>query len=861
IVPYLKHIGISHLYATPIIAAAQNTTHLYDVVDHNRFDPLLGGEDVFMRLSDTLKDHGLGLILDIVPNHMAASTGNPWWTSVLEWGEASPYARHFDIDWQAGPLTLPFLGDSFEACLGKHELSIGIRGDGRIVLEYYDNWWPLCPHSWPLVLDRIGDSRFAPLGRTAAEADPDATEAMHEMVLDLVQQSDFAIRVEAVSRDPDLIEAVHEAQPWRLFDWHEGRRHLTYRRFFEITGLVGVRVEDEKVFDDVHRTVLALTRGGRIDGLRIDHVDGLADPTGYLKRLRQAVGPDVPIFVEKILEVDESLPPDWPVQGTTGYEFIAALAGLFTDGSKAAALDHAYRTARGERPDYAAERLAAKTEIVTWNLEGELDLLTKKAAELAAHLAPDLADPEMLGNALGTLLTAFPVYRTYVNADGVTSMDAERLDAVEAGLKASTKDGNSPEGLAFLFRLLRLDVPDGLRPAALDFTIRFQQTTSPVMAKAVEDTLFYRSSRLIALNEVGGDPEAVSGGVAAFHEAMEQRAGQQPQGLSTTATHDTKRGEDARARLYTISEAPENWADAVNRWRHLQAGMVKTVDRLAAPEPETEWMLYQALLGGSPIDRDDNEWLDPMRERFLAFVEKAMREDKRRTGWTKINTPYETAVLDYARRLLDPGNETFLEDFVAKTLPFVVAGLFNSMAQTLIKLTAPGIPDIYDGSESWDFSFVDPDNRRPVDFQRLALTLERRTPWPLRREDALDGSIKQHLIASVLKFRGKHAALFAEGNYVPVAAFGPNSDHILAFLRRHGDHAALTVLPRLVLDLVDENHGIPAETWDHAWLDLGSEFDALTFTNGLTGETIIGTDLKHVSAAFGTTPVGFFITQ
>ncbi|MGN6550529.1 MAG: malto-oligosyltrehalose synthase [Pararhizobium sp.] len=850
-VPYLKRLGITHLYASPIFAAAAGSTHGYDVTDHNRLDPALGGEDGFTRLSEALKRDGLGLILDIVPNHMAASTENPWFESVLEWGEASPYARHFDIDWTAGHVTLPFLGASFQDCLAKGELSLDAEEDGRIVLKYYDNRWPLAPRSYALVAERLGPDVHA-VGERAAHADAAGADAFHESMRRLFAETGFPERLKAVATDADIIRAVHEAQAWRLYEWRSGRRFLTYRRFFEITGLIGVRVEDEPVFEDAHRLVLDLVRTGRVDGLRIDHVDGLADPAGYLKRLRAAVGPDVPVYVEKILEPGEPIRADWPIEGTTGYEFIAALADAFTDAAKARTLDAAYADALGAASDYQAELQKAKTEIVTSNLEGELTLLTGQAMALARALSPKDTDEEDLREALIDLMVAFPVYRTYVNADGVTAADAALLDGIETRFDVSGTIDKSPKGLDFLFRLLRLQVPDDRRDEVLAFVTRFQQTTGPVMAKALEDTLFFRFNRLIALNEVGGDPEAEGGGAEAFHAAMRERAATEPHGLSATATHDTKRGEDARARLYTIGEAPEIWGNAVARWREMHAGLVTTLPGGPAPGPDTEWMLYQALLGAWPMADRAPDWLGPFRDRFLAFVEKAMREDKRRTGWTEVDEAYEAAVNAYAARLLDPANRAFLADFRRTAAPFIAAGAINSLSQTLLKLTAPGVPDIYNGAEAWDFSLVDPDNRRAVDFDALAQGLDSAPSWPPTQDQWTSGAVKQHLVAAALKARAEHPALFAEGTYEPLAVAGPAAAHVIAFARRHGGEAAIVIAPRLVLRLIEgDRPAIAAARWSGTTVSLGG-LAARRLTDALSGRDVApaeALDLEDVLAA------------
>jgi len=439
-------------------------------------------------------------------------------------------------------------------------------------------------------------------------------------------------------------------------------------------------------------------------------------------------------------------------------------------------------------------------------------------------------------------------------------VDLEWLAEIEEKIAATSSEGTSAHA-RFVMRLLRLEVPDELREEALAFVVRFQQTTGPVMAKAVEDTLFFRVNRLMALNEVGGDPEAAEVGIDAFHMAMADRNKTEPQALSATATHDTKRGEDARARLYTISEAPERWGEAVNRWRAMHRGFVTALNNMPVPDGEMEWMLYQALLGAWPMKPEGGDWLASLGERFLVFVEKAMREDKRHTSWTEVDEPYEAAVRAYAGRLVDPQNSAFIEDFAETARAFVASGVINSLSQTLIKLTAPGIPDIYNGTEKWDLSFVDPDNRRPVDFEDLASSLDRAAAAPSPPQDMLDGSYKQHLVAAGLRARAREAELFAKGSYEPIAVVGGRAAHLVAFARRHRNRHALVLAPCRVIDLIDDDTGIPPEAWQDTTLELSEAMRALPFTNMLTGETLRGSDIARVATALGTAPVGFFLSQ
>lgn len=848
IVPYLKQLGVSHLYASPIFTAVAGSTHGYDLVDHNEIEPAIGGRAGFERLSEGLRAAELGLILDIVPNHMAASLENRWWRSVVEWGQESPHGYHFDLDWTK-KLTLPILGRPYREVLRDGELRLRLDPErGNLTLAFFDNLLPLSPPTYATVLEKVDDHSLAPaLAERAAAADPRAENELHETIKGLLSDTEAAAslqaRLDALSADRELIDALHRQQPWQLLHFLEARRTLSYRRFFEVTGLVGLRVEDEEVFEDSHRLVLELVRSGKVDGLRIDHIDGLADPTGYLDRLREEVGPDVYLIVEKILEGDEALPRAWPVAGTTGYEFIAAMAALLTDVDGLAALGRFYGECRDRPVALEAERREAKTQMVTHNFEGEVSSLVSLLMTIAADSGEDGAVTEAdLKTALRAIIVAFPVYRTYGNREGLPATDRLLLDRA-----AETARGNAPDitdaAVSHILAVLNGQVARRAFDDALEFRMRFQQLTGPIMAKAVEDTLFYRYNRLIALNEVGGDPAAPRGGIDGFHATMAERVRLQPEGLLATATHDTKRGEDARARLYTISEAPETWSEAVTRWRAMHRDLVRALNDGPAPEPDTEWLLYQGLAGVWPeaLEPDDGRALNTLTERFLGYVEKVLREAELRTSWMERNEPHEEAVRAYAARLLAPDNRDFREDFAATLQPFIRAGAVNSLTQTLIKMAAPGIPDIYQGSEDRDFSLVDPDNRRPVDFAMLADRLEDSPPAAFDDGSETLGAVKQHLIRRCLALRAELPDLFTSGEYEPVAVTGAKADHVVAFVRRGHDRLAVAIAPRLPFALLDAGGGLVGDAaWGDTALSLPAPPNGGRFTDILSGETFEG---------------------
>ncbi|EKS6648401.1 malto-oligosyltrehalose synthase [Enterobacter hormaechei] len=776
LIPYMKDLGISHLYASPVFTATTDSTHGYDVTDPNEIDPAIGGRDGFDRMAAALKQAGMGLILDIVPNHMSTSLENRWWRDVIEHGRQSRYAAYFDIDWSR-PLTLPFLGDTFEAELERG--AITLKRDSvtnSAALVYYDTAYPLNPGTY------------------------DESKSIAE---------------------------IHAAQSWRLMSWREAPKQLSWRRFFEITGLVGVRVEDEAVFADTHRLILELVHAGTVDGLRIDHVDGLADPLGYLQRLRAATGPDCYITVEKILAKGEQLPPEWPVSGTTGYEFIASLAEVLVDDTNLSRLETLHDETLGTNVDRQAELRKAKGLMTDRNFEGEFTTLLKIASELAGHNGADV-EHEDIRHALRELLIAFPVYRTYGTAEGLTPSDVALLSRVVASVNTSEP------ALSLIVRILTGDVPEHDQALASLFRTRFQQLTGPLMAKSVEDTLFFRHNLELALNEVGADPTPRAFSLSRFHQEMRIRLARQPDALLGTSTHDTKRGEDARARLYTLTEAPDLWSENLARWRQMNQTHVRFLNDGTAPNAADTWMIFQALAGVWPasLSPDDRDGLKSLEARFLGFIEKALREAKQRTDWIDSNEGYESVVLDYVRHLLSPDNALFLHDFSAALQPFIRAGLMNSLSQTVIKLTAPGVPDIYQGSEGLNFSLVDPDNRREPDFTALAENLS--TADATLFNDAQrwrDGSVKQYVTATLLRLRPHYPALFRYGDWLPLKVSGEREEKLIVYARINNDEALIVAVPRLVFDVTDN-----ATLWANTTVAIPQELAGKRYRDLFTGE-------------------------
>ncbi|PDS81299.1 malto-oligosyltrehalose synthase [Rhizobium sp. L43] len=841
LIPYLKALGISHLYASPIFTAVSGSTHGYDVTDANEIDPALGGRAGFERLTESLAAAGMGLILDIVPNHMAASPENGWWRDVLIFGRQSAYANHFDIDWSE-PLTLPQLGQDFDAALAAGELSITLdETHGNFALGYFETLLPLNPSSYGALANRLDDPVATRMAEAAAvTSGEDFARAMRDILFEGGDGALLRQKLEDVSADRDFLKSLHEGQHWRLTHWKEAALHLSYRRFFEVTGLVGTRVEDPAVFEDLHRVVIELVRHGKVQGLRIDHVDGLAEPKAYLDRLREAVGPDSYIIVEKILGPGEVLPESWPVAGTTGYEFIAALSELFIDSGGLRILDGAYRSLAGETGNLEEGRRIAKSLMVERNFAGETDRLVS----IAAGIFPEL-NRDQIATALGELLIAFPVYRTYGDGGPLSWQDA----AVLAGTASQVMPKlDNRRACDHVLKLLEGKIEGD---AAHEFRIRFQQLSGPVMAKATEDTLFYRYNRLLAANEVGGEPGKPPGGTEEFHRRMAERARLQPYGLSASATHDTKRGEDARARLYALSEGADVFAQAVERWRDMNRPWLQDLPDGIVPEPNVEWMLYQALAGIWPEDFDRGQ-TDALAERFTGYAVKAVREAKLRSNWTEQDTAYEEAVTTYAAALVSPDNSAFLEDFESVLQPFIAAGYLNSLSQTLLKLTAPGIPDIYQGTEGFDFSLVDPDNRRPVDHARLAGWLDEARPIAKLQAAAL----KQRIVAIGLQLRQRYADLFARGDYLPLKVTGNRRDHVLAFARVHKGDFAIVAAPRLMFGWLDPGVLFAGpEFWEDTAIAVPSPLHGLK-ADLVTGKTIEPGGNISVAALLGSQPVG-----
>ena len=779
LVPYLADLGVSHLYSSPILTARAGSLHGYDVVDPTRVNPELGGEDGLRDLVSALRAAGLGLIVDIVPNHMAVGGGdNAWWQDVLRQGPASRYAGFFDIDWAPADPALrnkvlaPFLGQPYGEVLRAGDLQLDRDAAGTPVIRYFDDIYPVAPRDHAEI-GALGPAAFDP-------ATEDGRAHLHRLL---------------------------ERQHYRLAWWGTAGDEINWRRFFDINGLIALRVEEPEVFEATHATLFRLYAEGLIDGMRVDHVDGLTDPPGYCRRLRarlEALTPEHPpgatvarpyIVVEKILGPGEAMPTDWGVDGTSGYDFMDLVSAMQHDQEAERLLAFFWSAVSGRPADFAVEETLARRQILERGFDAQLEATATTLHRLARldPLTRDTTQPA-IRRALVALLAHFPVYRTY-NAGAPRSV----VDQAAFARALTAAKADAPISLhGVLDRIDRwLGGEDAQKPGAalrLAATRSFQQLSAPVAAKAVEDTAFYRYARLLSRNDVGFDATRLGIEPADFHAANVARGENFPDSLLATATHDHKRGEDLRARLAVLSEIPDAWQTAVRGWMEANAAR----RRPAGPTPGDEAQLYQMIVGAWPmsLSPDDAAGCMAFAERLAGWQQKAIREAKLQGDWTGPDETYEAAARDFLFSLLAP-RSTFASEVARVVRRIAPAGAVNGLAQTVLKLTAPGVPDFFQGTEFWDFSLVDPDNRRPVDFSARIGALHSAASPAALAASWRDGRVKQAVIARSLALRRALPELCARGDYRPLKAIGPLARHVVAFMRIRGDEAALVVVPRL----------------------------------------------------------------
>jgi (1->4)-alpha-D-glucan 1-alpha-D-glucosylmutase len=913
VVPYLDALGVTHLYLSPVLAAAPGSLHGYDVVDHGRLSSELGGAEAYARLAQACRARGMGILLDFVPNHMGIGPDNPWWMDVLENGPSSVHAPAFDVDWTPlkseldHKVLVPVLGDQFGRVLERGELVLA-RDGGVLSVRYFDYRFPVAPRSVPLLLRHGLEKLRAALGPedphlqelesicVSLEKLAPRTDTSPEAVADRAREKEVAKRrlaalceasaavaafmdgnVRVFNGQPgdprsfDLLQRLLDAQAYRLAFWRVAGEEINYRRFFDVNGLAAIRMEDPRVFGEAHRLVLALVRDGLATGLRIDHPDGLYAPHAYFRRLQalhllerarlaagRAARPlDRPtaalllerlfealeagrlprrslhVVAEKIVVAPERLPESWDVDGTTGYEFLALVNGLFVDPRAERTFDGIWARASGRREEFREVVAKKKRLVMSSSMAGEVNMLAHRLNRISEtnRRTRDFTLNE-LTRALVEVVALFPVYRTYVTRRG--EIDERDRSVVEQTIARARRRSPvvDPSIYDFLRDVLLQRHPDGLtdeeKAEWLEFTLKLQQVTGPVTAKAVEDTAFYTYGRLISLNDVGGGPERFGAAPAEVHALLAERRESSPGSLSATSTHDTKRSEDVRVRIDALTELPSEWRSTVVRWARLNAPLRGGDEARPAPDRRDELFLYQTLVGAFP-----DEGLAPgtpahaaFVARIQAYMEKALREGKVHTSWTNPDEGYEAGVRGFVEGTL--ASPPFLAELAAVSGRVARAGRLSSLAQVALKCAAPGVPDVYQGCELWDLSLVDPDNRRPVDFDLRARSLEGIDAELARGSEAraalaralssaeglATGRAKLLLLRVALHLRRAEPALFREGDYRPLAADGPLADRVFAFSRAVAGRALICAVPRLVLAPLEAGGG--AVRWEGA---------------------------------------------
>ena len=921
LVDYFRELGVTDYYASPILKARPASPHGYDIVDHTQVNPEVGTEEQLVELARELRERGMGIVVDVVPNHMCiASSENLWWQDVLENGPGSPFARYFDIDWNPpnpalkNRVLLPILGDQLGRVLEKQELRVAYR-DGAFHLNYWETQLPVAARTTTLLLRLAlevartlldeSDSNVLELESiiTALEHLPLRTDTdparvrerrreknvIRRRLSNLVKESnevraaiyDALARLNGTKGQPesfDLLEELINLQAYRLSFWRVAAEEINYRRFFDINELAAVRVEERPVFTAVHEIIFRLVRQGLVTGLRVDHVDGLLDPFKYLTDLQREAtvatrrtrkettqsdidevkhdddaggfgrragdgASELPFYVvvEKILGHDELLRREWPVEGTTGYEFMNLLNGVFVDASNAQALRELYAEFTGARVRFSDLVYECKRLILKAAMSSELYVLSRRLTRIAErHRYTRDFTQNSLHHALTEVIACFPVYRSYIRRTQASAGPDDRLN-INASVRAAKRrnPAQDPSIFDFIASLLLLRDPKGTtahaRAERRDFALRFQQLTSPVTAKGLEDTAFYRFYPLASLNEVGGEPALIGVSVERFHERNRDTQQSWPHTLSATSTHDTKRGEDTRARINVISEMPEEWMRALHRWREMNHLKKATIEGLKVPDANEEYLFYQTLTGTWPLAPMNEQERVEYTARIEEYMQKALKEAKLHTSWINQNEDYERAVREFVASVLNPsaGGDDFIRDFTEFQRTTARAGLLNSLSQTLLKTTAPGVPDFFQGTELWGFTLVDPDNRRPVDYE-----LRRTLLASLRRagegdvtgfvesllERPEDGRIKMYVTARALNLRRERAELFARGAYVPLQAVGRRAENVIAFARELEGDAVVIIASRFFTRLGVGREGrlrLCADAWGDTSLSLG----------------------------------------
>ncbi|HZR33547.1 MAG TPA: malto-oligosyltrehalose synthase [Terriglobales bacterium] len=959
LLPYLSALGISHCYASPLLKARAGSQHGYDITDHNAINPEIGTEQEFHEFVAELKRFGMGLILDTVPNHMGVGQGdNPWWQDVLQNGRASTYAEFFDIDWEplneelTNRVLYPILGGPYGQELEEGKIRVQFR-DGQFSIQYYDKRMPIDPQTVPLVFEPLGDLRVQEVELPQEEqaelenvlfelrrlpphttTDPQQVRrrqaeapALLNRLADLAKRSPqvrhlIERALETCNGQPgdshsfDPLHRLLDAQPYRLAHWMVSGEEINYRRFFDINELIGLRMENPKVFAATHRLMRKLLGDGSIAGVRVDHPDGLLNPGQHFTRLQmlyaasQCCGPEpipplaengieeevqtifgqhdwmarrVPLYVlvEKILQPGEEL-PDWPVDGTVGYEFGRLVNGIFIDSRNERAFNRLYERVLGGVASVEDVIYNSKKLIVNGALASEVAVLTDLLGEISTRdrRARDFT-LKALRNAIRETIACFPVYRTYIDERGhITETDRARITSAIARAKRRNQD--MPSAVFEFLRNILLLQPNAAAGNGLSdqdyrqrlyFVLKFQQLSGPAMAKGLEDTACYVYNRFVAVNEVGGSPRDFGVSVEEFHQGNQRRAENWPNSLLSTSTHDSKRSEDVRARLDVLSEMPSAWSAAVMRWRRMNREKLPIIsDGRRVPDANEEYLLYQTLVGAWPFSSSKGDSRREFTSRIQHYMNKAVHEAKVNLSWINDNPEYIAALNEFIARILQPGRERGRNSFLAHLENFIgpVAffGALNSLAQVVLKVTSPGVPDVYQGNELWEFRLVDPDNRYPVDFEhRQEITealIARSEPGDVNQlcrellADYHDGRIKLWTTMRAMRFRREHPDLFKSGSYIPLRTGGEHGEHFLAFARSYKDQWTVVAVPRLAYSMMKGRMQPPlAEAWGNTELELPSELSNVALVNVFTGEVIAPRNGRPIPAReiFGSFPV------
>jgi (1->4)-alpha-D-glucan 1-alpha-D-glucosylmutase len=904
IAAYLADLGVSDLYASPIFTARTGSMHGYDFVNPKQINPELGGETGFEELLQELNQYQIGWLQDIVPNHMAFDSQNHMLVDVLENGSDSQYHDFFDINWNhpyegiKGRLLAPFLGKFYGDCLESGELRLKYDQDG-LSINYYNWRFPLRIESYSHVLmydlarlrEKLGRNhpdfvkllgalymlKYIPSGEEGRER-YDQILFVKRMLWELwngnpeVKQF-IEENIETFNGEPgnaesfNLLDNLLSEQFFRLSYWKVGNEELNYRRFFTINELISLRIEEQKVFDITHEYILSLINEGKFNGLRIDHIDGLYNPIGYIKRLRDHT-PDSYLVVEKILESHEELPLNWAIQGTTGYDFMSKVNGLFCQQTNQLDFSAVYYQFIGNSTSCETLVDEKKRLIIGKHMAGDIDNLAHLLKQLSQRYryASDFT-MYALKRALVEILTLFPVYRTYISVEGARKAEQETIKQVIE--EAKEKIPNFANELYFIEKFLSLEFDDRLsdedKDQWLHFIMRLQQFTGPLMAKGVEDTVMYVYNRLLSLNEVGSDPSQFGISVDEFHAFNQMRSAQWPHTMNATATHDTKRGEDARARLNVLSELPEEWNNHLLNWHAINAPLKENIEGLDVPDRNAEYFLYQTLLGAFPFEMED---YPTFIERVKEYIIKASREAEVYTSWQRADAEYEHAFLRFIEAILKEPDGLFLQEFRPFQRKIQHFGILNSLSQTLLKITSPGVPDLYQGCELWDLSLVDPDNRRPVDYQKRFTYLEQIKTGITKNLPGLintllqspeDGRLKLFLIYQAIQARRAYPEIFQRGGYQKLTVVGSLKPHIVAFARDLGPTQMIVVVPRLLTSLIKEGeYPLGEQVW-HETRILQPPGSSVKWQDLISGQEIQGEDTLWIKDILNQFPVALLV--